>query len=731
MDLSACRANARGSGRQKVARNPERRHGGSVRTEVPAQLRHHRYGDPVALRTEQIAEAEGAQLTAAHDTSEHVRVIAGPGTGKSATIEARVCWLLGEQCVAPERIVGVSFTRASTKDLDARIRTARTRAGLGAGQPVAVSTLHALALRTLRRAGVLEMFPVDPTVLGHWEMRHVYEAEFGKTMGISGVTRPEQIRRDHEALWQTGRFDPASLIPPDPPITAEERDRFSRFHKPRSQLYSCVLPGEVVALCVERMEAGLLDPVDLLEIEHLIVDEFQDLNPVDLRFVHGMAERGVRLFVAGDDDQSLYAFRFASPEGIAQFADRRRGCGDHKLQHCFRCTPRVLDAAQSLIRAHATDQRIEKNLVSLWQEADPPVLGGLGCWTFPSGAAEARAVAQSCQRLIAAGIPASEIMILVATKTTPANDVEAALTQVNVPFSPARDDDVVDTNAGRAGYALMAIVVDPQNYVAHRTLLGIHNGVGLGTCNDIAMAVIASNRNYRDLFYADVPDGLFKPRAVKAITRTAGACGELAGWSREDTLGDRLEDICRLVDEVRDEKGASDELRAVLDVLPADLSIEETHQFLSARNDDDRRQVLSASAERLDREAPDTSLVPERVQVMTMHSAKGLSAQVVFIPGLEEASLPGDKRKKYPGLVLEAARMLFVAITRARIVCITSYARTRVVNGANGPRAPSRFATALGQSFSDRPDGISEKLAELVITYAGHMRPPDDMTDEV
>jgi len=678
------------------------------------------------LRREQIDEAEEAQHLAGHDTSQHVRVVAGPGTGKSATIEERVCWLLAEENVSPTCIVAVSFTRASTMDLEKRIEQARIDRGLTEGDPVAVSTLHSLALRTLRRAGALEAYPADPTVLGQWELRNILEAEFGKTMGIRGVTRPEQIRRDHEAFWQTGEFDPPNVIPPDPPISDDERDRFNRFHGPRTQLYSCVLPGEVVARCVERMEAGTLDPAELLEIEHLIVDEFQDLNPMDLRFVHGLAERGVRLFVAGDDDQSLYAFRYASPEGIERFTQERPGSGDHTLHHCFRCAPQVLDAAQTLIRTYAADGRIEKNLVSLWANADPPVPGGLGCWSFGSGRAEARAIAQSCQRLISAGIEPSQIMILLASKTTPGRDVQTALDELEVPYAPVDEQSATDSEAGRVGYALLSVVVDPMNYVAHRSLLGLRQGVGLGTCNDLAKAVIANNRNYRDLFYSAVPDGLVTPRAKSVIPCTADVCAELAEWRKDDLFCDRLDDICRLVDEIRAEEDASEDLRALLEQLPAEMTIEEAHLFLSARKDDDRVRALTAMATRLAQPDPDTSLIPERVQVMTMHGAKGLSAKVVFIPGLEDASLPGEKRRAYPGLVLEAARMFFVAITRARVACVLSYARTRFVNGTNVPRTASRFTSAVGKPFSRREDGITTELAARVVAQAERMEPPQN-----
>src|SRR3954464_34085 len=112
----------------------------------------------MAFNDEELAEAHAVQDAAASDPSPQVRLVAGPGTGKSKTIEERVCWLLGEG-VDQDRIPAVSFTRASAQDLALRVAEASQRAGHEA--EIRVSTLHALALRVLRRAGALEVYPVD------------------------------------------------------------------------------------------------------------------------------------------------------------------------------------------------------------------------------------------------------------------------------------------------------------------------------------------------------------------------------------------------------------------------------------------------------------------------------------------------------------------------------------------------------------------------------------------
>ena len=101
--------------------------------------------------------------------------------------------------------------------------------------------------------------------------------------------------------------NPANYIPPDPPISTQERNAFQTFLISRGQLYACVLPGELVRKCVDAATAGALDLPNLFGASHLIVDEYQDLNSCDLQFVHLLAIAGVTLFAAGDDDQSIGA----------------------------------------------------------------------------------------------------------------------------------------------------------------------------------------------------------------------------------------------------------------------------------------------------------------------------------------------------------------------------------------------------------------------------------------
>ncbi len=657
----------------------------------------------------QIAVASEQQRGAAHDPSERIRIVAPPGTGKSRAIEERVSWLLSNNIPAA-RIYVCSFTRAAALDLRRRVHAHCIQQGHALGDSVAVTTLHSLALRTLRAAGMLAFYPADPLVMDEWERENIFDAEFGDSHEV-GKRRREAIRRDYEAFWSTGQWNPPNYSPPDPPVTDEEREIFRAFHNIRSQTYSCVLPGELVRQCVDSMEAGNIDPVTLLGIRHLIVDEYQDLNPVDLRFVEMVGERGAALFVAGDDDQSIYAFRFAAPSGIQQFVEGHAGAGDHVLEHCFRCTPAVLSAGQSVITLHPLPNRIPKNCTSLYGASQPPVLGTVHRWQFTSGVAEARAVAESCRRLIDAGVDPREIIVLLSYPRQQGQDLLGKLDELQIPYEYCRQEGIRSTKAGRLVLAVLRVVCSEDDYVAHRTILGLRQGVGVKTCNSVCETVIASNLSFRDCFYQDPLPDAFTGGARTALNHARSVCADIGGWEAGDTLSQRREALAAVISEMvgGDEVAVWEEY---VEPLPHEILLSELRDLISSETDEQRSAVLEAVSARLEQPAPQDGLLPPRVRVMTMHGAKGLSACVVFIPGLEEDLLPGPWRAPYPGLVLEAARLLYVSLTRARATCVLSYATTRVVNGAFRPRVPSRFANSMGGPFGARTAGLSD--AEVV-----------------
>jgi superfamily I DNA/RNA helicase len=148
------------------------------------------------------------------------------------------------------------------------------------------------------------------------------------------------------------------------------------------------------------------------------------------------------------------------------------------------------------------------------------------------------------------------------------------------------------------------------------------------------------------------------------------------------------------------------------------MTLEELRDYLLADTGEQQAALLQVVLERLNLPLPAAGVLPPRVRVMTMHGAKGLSGKVVFIPGLEEEILPGPWRQPYPGLVLEAARLLYVSITRARAACIISYAQRR---GQFGRHTPSRFTVHLGGPFFARAGGLSSVEVQHITNEVSHL----------
>jgi DNA helicase-2/ATP-dependent DNA helicase PcrA len=660
-----------------------------------------------------IAAADAIQDQAARSPNQQVRLIAGPGTGKSSAIEKRVCWLL-TQGVATAEIFAVSFTRASARDLQERILAHCENHGHTAAGQVRVSTLHSLALHILRAAGLLTRYPVDPLVLNDWELENTFDAEFGVASGVTSKTRQKEIRRYYEAYWSTGLWQPPNYLPPDPEVSADESNRFLAFHGPRTQLYSCVLPGEIVRQCVEEINAGTIDPIQLLHIQQLIVDEFQDLNPMDLDLVRALISRGVVTFVAGDDDQSIYSFRFAAPAGIQTFPQEYPQAAVPTLLDCFRCMPVVLQTANSLIEAFPAPNRIPKASVSLYEESEPTADGVVLRWRFATGIEEAAAIAASCRDLINAAVNPRDILILLNNKRALGRDIIGHLQGARVPYDPPRIDSFLDAAPGRLILAVLRIVCNRDDYVAHRTLLGIRSGVGVGTCHAIAQAVTQNNLNFRDVFYRPLPPQLLSTRGRNAVEHARTICANVSTWQETDTVGQRLPDLTAIVAE---SLGPDNTLQweTFAAQFPDDMTLDEVRNFMWADNDEQQAQIIQGVFSRLGQPVPDAQLLPQRVRIMTMHGAKGLAARVVFIPGLEDDLFPGPWRTPYPGLVLEAARLLYVSITRARAACIASYAARRLVNGRHRRQAPSRFTANLNGMFVHQAHGLTAAEVQEVI----------------
>jgi len=311
-------------------------------------------------------------------------------------------------------------------------------------------------------------------------------------------------------------------------------------------------------------------------------------------------------------------------------------------------------------------------------------------------------------------------MILVSHKRAQLPTLEVELTAVEVEFESPRAGSFIDTKAGRFALGLLRVACNPHDYVAHRLILGARPHVGPGICNAIAEGVVQNHLNFRDLFYSPLPDGVFQGRQLSTLGHARTVCTTVSTWQPGDTLEKVAAHISGIIKNVfgsEEEQGWHSQVAG----LPQRITLEELRDFFWAATDEQQTSILKTVYDRLRIPEPAAGLLPPKVRIMTMHGAKGLSAGIVFTPGLEERMLPGDKRRPYPGLVFEAARMLYVSITRARVACIFSYCNQRYLYGNLVHQTPTRFAKHLGGPFTDRSVGLSNLEVCQIMQSRGNL----------
>lgn len=646
----------------------------------------------------QKAAAEQSQWNAARDSAPQVRLVAGPGTGKTHTIEKRVAHLLNNGAT-PNNIYVISFTRATCAELRRRIQA------FCSNQPcssivhqIHISTMHSLALKILRRANLLTSYPSGiPIMLDDWEHRYIYDKELASEIGCT-LTRATEIRLAHDARWQT--LNPQHIDQAQ--ITPSEIQGFNAFHATRTNLYSCVLPGEIIFKCVEALQLGALQPSQLPRIDHLIVDEYQDLNACDQEFVRQLSAQNTTLFIAGDDDQSIYSFRHANPNGIVQFDQTYPRSSTHVLTDCFRCSPAILNAASQLITYNPN--RYPKNLTPLYGTAIPPVQGRFMIWSFPTAQQEARAIAESCRELINAGMAGreDEILILISNRRVQLNLLTQELGNLGLPFEPPRGANLTENESIRAVYSILRITRDrttgEEDYLAYRDLLDLLSGVGHATAKSIADACISNNQNFRQLFNLPSLPHWLAGRAPSAVARISAVIQTVGGWNMVDTLATHASEIADLLATQIFTSGINAPNNIALwnslaSALPQEMTLEELIQFLSADTESDQQAILDLVAQRVGAAQPSTPApVQRRIRILTMHGAKGLSGKIVFIPGVEQGIMPSSRAIQATGLLIEQRRLFYVSMTRSMACCIISHSALHT--GAE--------AMALGQSYNVR-----------------------------
>jgi len=288
------------------------------------------------------------QRTAASHLNSPARVLAGPGTGKTRVLTRRIQFLIEAKDVSPDGILALTFTRAAAHELRQRLLSAMP----GEPQP-GVSTLHSFALRQLlRNASMLTSLPQPLRIADDWEERRIILEDIKSILKLPRISSARSLFNQPSSDWETLAADQGKLTPDPKFIGAWQEHR---------QLFGYTLRSELVYQLKRSLEQ-LPDFALEAPTSHLLVDEYQDLNRCDLAVIASLIHRGAELYVAGDDDQSIYGFRKAHPDGIRQFLTDYPTAADLRLRECKRCDTEILALGEFV--ADLDTKRIQKGITS-------------------------------------------------------------------------------------------------------------------------------------------------------------------------------------------------------------------------------------------------------------------------------------------------------------------------------------------------------------------------------
>jgi len=622
------------------------------------------------------------QKEAASHIGHHARLLAGPGTGKTLTLTRRAAYLIGEEAIPPSQILAVTFTRAAAFELRNRIADVL---GNQESELPRVSTLHSFALRQLlRNSDRIEAIPRPLRIADDWEERNIILEDLKVILGYDLRTVRDKFGL-LSADWQT--------------LVADEEDWESRFPDPRflggwrqhREVFGYTLRSELVyqlKRALEQSEEFSLES----NYSHLLVDEYQDLNRCDLAIIHALRDQGIEVFGSGDDDQSIYGFRHAHPEGIRRFNRDFTPSSSLTLQTCVRCDRTIIGLSSFV--ANLDPDRLQKPL-------EPCANAGQGevhILRFMNQVLEAKGVATICKHLLDRnGYTPKDILILMRSDRNRAfsSAIRDALKAQNVPVAVRVEGTPLDTPEGRTFLSVLHLIANPNDSLALRTLLMLR-GNRIGTESYSAIYTLACNNNQTF------------SKTVRWVMREPGLIPRLGG-----RISSEMREIQNIIDRHQDsfealtDSSEPDDLSGALQNLAEDVIQDgenrtEVFQFLESivteTNSTNHMQLLQALSSSL--EDQEQELDSESVNIMTMHKAKGLTASAVIIIAAEDEYVPGRQLDEKEG---DERRLLYVSLSRARHFLSVTYCQRRTGQQRHTGRTSGHFRRTLTRFLRDAP----------------------------
>jgi len=623
-----------------------------------------------------------AQREAVTTQSKHTLVLAGAGSGKTRVLIHRLAWLIQVEHVSPLSILAVTFTNKAAGEMRERAQDllkVSTR-------PLWIGTFHGIAHRLLRmhwqEAGLNENFQILDSDDQHRVLRRLIKEE--------GMDENQWPAR--QAQWYiNARKDegqrPPSIEHMDHPITAQ----WVRIY----ELYEayCNRAGLVdfAELLLRAHELWLHNP-SLLEhyrnrLGHLLVDEFQDTNSIQYAWIRMLAGDSGSVLVVGDDDQSIYGWRGAQVANVQHFRRDFADVQTLKLEQNYRSTGTILEGANALIANN--EDRMGKKLWTAGEMGQPITL-----YSAFNEQDEARFVVEQIEQWLGKGRRAEEVAIVYRT-TAQSRLFEEYLLKASIAYRVYGGLRFFERAEIKDALAYLRLIQNPNDDAAIERVINTPNrGIGQKTLAVLRLQARASSLPLWQAAQECIRQNLLPPRALAAIHAFMQMITDMRERMGDWTLGNQMQGVIedsQLVSHY--EKEPREKMESRVENLRELVNAADAF-ILPAEDEEAGMSELQSFLSHAALEAGETQgeAWDDCVQLMTLHSAKGLEFPLVFIAGMEDGLFPHKRSVTEAGGRLEEERRLcYVGMTRAREQLCLSYAEIRRMYGSESHSRPSRF----------------------------------------
>lgn len=618
------------------------------------------------------------QREAVLTTEGPVLMLAGAGTGKTAALTARLAHLVATRRAWPSEILCVTFTNKAAREM--RERVAGHIGEAVEGMPW-LGTFHSIGAKMLRRHAELVGLQSNYTIIDTDDQLRLLKAMIVE-QGLDEKRWPARQLAGLIDRWKNRGLNPGDLDAVENEAYANGRGQhFYRLYQDRLKALNACDFGDLLLhmLNILRREPEVLAHYQQ-RFKYIMVDEYQDTNQVQYLWLRLLAQQRKNICVVGDDDQSIYSWRGAEVANILRFEKDFPGAKVIKLEQNYRSTPHILAAASGLIRENS--ERLGK---TLWTEVEAgEKVRVVGVWDGPE---EARRVGEEIERLEREGLPLDRVAILVRAQYQ-TREFEDRFIQIGLNYRIVGGFRFYERAEIRDALAYLRVIAQPQDDLAFERIYNQpKRGLGAKTlelmhrhARNTGLPLAAASLQLAD------SDELPK----RASATIAALMGQFLHW-RELAETVTPSELLRVV---LDESGYDAMLQADKTAESAGRAENLSELARAMEEYDTLGDFLEHVALVMDNDRADEG---EKVTIMTMHAAKGLEFDHVFLPGWEEGVFPSQRSLDEGGLASleEERRLAYVAITRARRRCTIFHAANRRIYGQWTSSIPSRFVGEL------------------------------------